>query len=114
MLVRVKLNRMAALEEKRITSLVNTWLRAPGLVCVAAAQYVCVVSGLALAPWPFTATSVLLAFGNGVCVRKLCAIVCLLTGCIRYYGAQAVDNYAESRSKSSSSNNCGGGGSKAN
>jgi hypothetical protein len=66
MLVRVKLNIMPAVQEKYITSLLNTWLRAPGLVCVAAAQYVCAISGLALAPWPFTATSVLLAFGNGV------------------------------------------------
>ncbi len=66
LLVRVKLGSLPALVEKRITSLLNTWLRAPGLICVAAVQYVCAVSNLSLAPWPFTAVSILLAFANGV------------------------------------------------
>jgi hypothetical protein len=78
MLVKVKLNIMPALEEKRITSLLNTWLRAPGLVCVAAVQYVCAISRLSLAPWPFAAVSILLAFGNGVCVIFFGTLLLLL------------------------------------
>ena len=66
LLVQVKLGSLPALVEKRITSLLNTWLRAPGLIYVAAVQYVCAVSNLSLAPWPFTAVSILLAFANGV------------------------------------------------
>jgi hypothetical protein len=66
LLVRVKLGALSALQEKRITSLLNTWLRAPGLIFVAAVQYVCAVSNLSLAPWPCTAVSILLAFANGV------------------------------------------------
>jgi hypothetical protein len=77
LLVRVKLGTFPALEEKRITSLLNTWLRCPGLVCVAAAQYMCAVSGLSLAPWPCTAVSVVLAFANGVYVLLRCIGVAL-------------------------------------
>jgi hypothetical protein len=78
MLVLVKYNRMDRLLQKRITSSINTWLRAPGHVFTASLMVICTLQGATHIPYP--------SFTVGVV-----ASLCMLNGV--YYGEQAVSTY---------------------
>ena len=81
MLSLVKIDKFSRLEEKRLNSHINVWLRMPGLVVVSAIMYSCFIMGQTRV-WFAAILCIILTFLNGV-----------------YYMQQVVRNYENEKSK---------------
>ena len=77
MLAAVKCDRMPRLREKQLNTLLNTWLRIPGLVMVGVIAWCCLIhdANPRLPPW-FLMLSIAMALANGL-----------------HYGAQVIGSY---------------------
>ena len=82
MLSLVKIDKFSRLEEKRLNSHINVWLRMPGLVVVSAIMYSCFIMGQTRVHWFAAILCIVLTFLNGV-----------------YYMQQVVRNYENEKSK---------------
>ena len=82
MLSLVKIDKFSRLEEKRLNSHINVWLRMPGLVVVSAIMYSCFIMGQTRVHWFAAILCIILTFLNGV-----------------YYMQQVVRNYENEKSK---------------